>query len=141
MDGVNIWSGTAGLGGALTNPTVLAKKKGNVAQDYPAFFRGRTFADAETAYQASKAAMEDPSFEALEALMAEVIAAKLEQHARLVDAITARGGVAWLERCRHETGARTTGFRRWEGRGRGSAFIRALIAAYETVQAGASERR
>jgi len=125
--GMNIWSGSRGLGGALTNPTWLAKRKGTIQGDYPVTFRGRTFADAEAAYQAFK----PKAFEAREALCAEVIEAKLLQHPRLLEAITARNGVAWLERCRHETGARTEHFQRWEGQGRQSPFIRALILAYE----------
>ncbi len=88
--GINIWSGTPGLGGALTNPTWLAKRKGHVQGNYPVTFRGRTFADAETAYQAFK----PKAFEEREALCAEVIEAKLRQHPRLREAITGRGGVA-----------------------------------------------
>lgn len=128
MRGINICSNTPGLGGALTNPTVLAKRKGNVQQDYSVTMRGRTFPDAEAAFWALG---KDEPFERQERLCAEIVAAKLRQHPRLLRAITAEGGVAWLERCSHYTGAHSPSFQRWEGTGRDSAFLRALIAGYE----------
>ncbi|MGK7944825.1 MAG: ATP-dependent RecD-like DNA helicase, partial [Microcystaceae cyanobacterium] len=37
---INISSRTQGLGGALTNPTELARRQGNISQSYPVSFRG-----------------------------------------------------------------------------------------------------
>ena len=62
--------------------------------------------------------------------MVRIIALKLKQHPELVEGITARGGVAYLERCDHLVGVKGS---RWEGRGKESRFIRCLIAAFETV--------
>ncbi len=52
MQGINISSNMRGLGGGLTNPTVLAKRKGNIAADYPVMFRGTQYPDAEAAFHA-----------------------------------------------------------------------------------------
>ena len=68
--------------------------------------------------------------------MVRVIALKLRQHPALVEGITARGGVAYLERCDHLVGVKGS---RWEGRSRESRFIRCLIAAFETAQSSAME--
>ena len=77
--------------------------------------------------------------------MVQVLQAKLEQHPRLVDAISKRGGTEWLENC---TAVATTGGtpathcltnitnaqdKQWEGKGKESAFIRALTEAYTNV--------
>uniref|UniRef100_A0A0C1NG87 Uncharacterized protein n=1 Tax=Tolypothrix bouteillei VB521301 TaxID=1479485 RepID=A0A0C1NG87_9CYAN len=87
-------------------------------------------------------------------LMVQVLQAKLEQHPRLVDAIAKRcgeapnakrGGTEWLENC---TAVATTletpathcltnitdaQDKQWEGKGKESAFIRALAEAYTKV--------
>ncbi len=127
MRGINLSSHTPGLGGALTNPTALAKRKGNVQHDYSVTLRGRTFSDAEAAFHTL---CTDESFARQEAICAEIVEAKLRQHPRLRTAIAARGGLAWLECCSHFTRARTPGFQRWEGAGRESAFLRAVMAGY-----------
>ena len=55
MKGINIWSGCSiGIGAALTNPTELAFRKGNLKNHYPVEFKGRVFRDAEAAYQNHK---------------------------------------------------------------------------------------
>ena len=55
MEGINIWSGSdIGIGAALTNPTELAFRKGNIKNRYPVTFRGVNFRDAESAYQEYK---------------------------------------------------------------------------------------
>lgn len=60
--GAEISSSAKGLAAALTNPTELAKSKGNLTQSYPVEFRGKTYKDAEAAYQALKstASKEEP---------------------------------------------------------------------------------
>ena len=112
---------------ALTNPTELAKHKGNVPRAYPLVDKtGRVWRDAEAAYKAFKTG-DTPRDERV---MVRIIALKLKQHPALVEGITARGGVAYLERCDHLVGVKGS---RWEGRGRESRFIRCLIAAFETA--------
>lgn len=130
--GVNIYSGSKeakGLAAALTNPTELSHKKGLIENHYPVFVRSQTFPDAETAYQVLKREVRNPDdMRALGVLMEEVIRAKFGQYPRLAQAITKLGGVPWLEASRHIVNGG-----RWEGKGRKSPFIRALIAAYEAV--------
>lgn len=132
-EGINIFSGEKNLGGALTNPTALARRKGSIVNDYPVKFRGKTHIDAESAYHAHS---RDISFDAKQEVCFLVVTAKLLQHPMLVEAITRKGGVAWLETCRHQTWAKTEGMQKWEGFGRESAYIRALIRAYEAVESG-----
>lgn len=110
---------------ALTNPTELARKKGNLTRAYPVTDKtGRRWPDAEAAYKAYKTG-DTPRDERI---MVRIVAAKLEQHPELLAGVRARGGVAFLESCSHLVGVRGS---RWEGRGRESRFIRCLIAAFE----------
>lgn len=127
MKGINIYSGEAGLGAALTNPTELARRKGRLSKPYPVVFQGQKYADVESAYQILKTG----DTVADDALMVNLIAAKLEQHPDLFLQVAEAGGVAFLEQCCHFTGARSTRFRAWEGQGRSSRFIRNLIAGFE----------
>lgn len=127
---MNIFSGEKGLGGALTNPTELAKRKGNIAQSYPVNVEGKHFPDAEAAYHFFKCGDATADDE----MMTCLIALKLKQHPRLFEAIAAQGGVAWLETCSHITYAKTPSAASWEGQGRESRFIRNLIAGFERVQ-------
>ena len=113
---------------ALTNPTELARRKGNLRRSYPVVdTTGKRWADSEAAYKAFKSG-DTPRDERV---MVRIISAKLEQHPELVAGIGARGGVSFLERCDHLVGVRGS---RWEGRGRESRFIRCLIAAFERSQ-------
>lgn len=105
----NIFSGSTdgnGLAAALTNPTTLSRRKGTVKQDYPVYFEGFEYQDAEYAYlhlsRRNASALCDH-----DDLMTRIIVAKLSQHPRLGEAVRQRGGVAWLERCEHFTGARS----------------------------------
>jgi hypothetical protein len=136
-EGVNIYSGSKelnGLAASLTNPTELSYKKGNIKKHYPVEFRGRKYRDAEAAFWKHAKGL---NFEKQLELCTEIITAKLTQYPELVKAIDRQGGKAWLEKCCHFTGARSEVFRRWEGEGRNSAFIRCLIDAYERAkQAG-----
>lgn len=134
MRGINIYSGAGGLGSALTNPTELAFQKGMLKRRYPVVFGGRRWPDVETAYLTLKG--QDSA--ANDRFMAELIAAKLIQHPVLLEAVRARGGVAFLEACSHFTGARTERFQAWEGQGRESRFIRNLIAGFELAEAGSA---
>jgi hypothetical protein len=114
---------------ALTNPTELAKRKGNLKRSYPVVDKnGRRWADSEAAYKAFKIGdtLRD------ERIMERIIAAKLTQHPELAQGIKERGGVAWLYRCSHVVGVRNS---RWEGEGKDSRFIRCLVKAFKEVMA------
>lgn len=131
----NIFSGSTdgnGLAAALTNPTTLSRRKGCVAQHYFVEYAGRTWVDAEEAYLSLARTL---SKKEQDALMVDIIVAKLEQHPRLGEAVRQRGGVAFLEKCEHQTQAKSARFKAWEGYGRESRFIRNLIAAYERWEA------
>lgn len=127
----NIFSGSRdgnGLAAALTNPTCLSKRKGTIQQQYPVFFRGRVWPDAETAYltlSAKGMPVEN------DRLMIDIIEAKLYQHPRLGYTLTKLGGVDFLRKCTHYTYAKSDRFQQWEGYGEESRFIRNLIAAYQ----------
>lgn len=127
MNGANIWSGAKGYIGALTNMTELAFRKGNLRNHYPVTFRGKLFVDAEQAYQVTKRASSFMNDDQLEALMVEVMVAKLHRYPLLKQKIEEYGGVAWLEVCQHSVVANM----HWEGVGRQSRFIRCLIVAFE----------
>ncbi|WP_013334846.1 ribonuclease H [Gloeothece verrucosa] len=140
---------------ALTNPTEAAHYKGNIKAHYPVSFRdnptreaigkdhpdygyykaekyfsakaaGVPFVSAEDGYKYYARSLD--THEQKEALMAEIIAAKLTQYPKLTLEIEKRGGVSYLEQCSHTTSANNS---KWEGIGRDSAFIRALIKGYE----------
>ncbi|MGK7944571.1 MAG: hypothetical protein AB4058_08885, partial [Microcystaceae cyanobacterium] len=124
--------------------TELARRQGNISQSYPVSFRGNPatpafnatgvnypakpagvpFFDAEQAYKHFK---ESVPPDQREALMSEIIMAKLTQHPHLRQAITKNGGVKWLEQCEHTV----IGNIFWEGKGKGSGFVRALMIGYE----------
>lgn len=148
---VNIGSRSSDpLCAAMTNPTVKAKELGKIQGDYPVSFRdnaavpagkygpetyaqdkpaGVPFVSAEQAYQHYKTTV--PLGEPRIQLMAEIIQAKLEQHPKLFAAITQRGGVEWLENCTHYVTSARDNY--WEGKGKESPFIRALIEGYSKV--------
>ena len=123
---MNIYSGSGGLGSALTNPTELARHKGKLDRSYGILFNGRAYPDAETAYQRRKTG----DVESDDNLMAEIIRTKLMQYPELLTEINNRGGLEFLRNCVHFTGARTSRFKSWEGRGEESRFIRNLIEGY-----------
>ena len=125
MEGINIWScSDIGIGAALTNPTELAFRKNKIKNRYSVTFRGVNFRDAESVYQEYKSREMQESIE----IMTEIIVCKLQQHPRLFEEITKRGGVEWLKRCRHIVGVRNS---RWEGYGLESNFILCLVFAYQ----------
>lgn len=144
--GYNIWSGSSegnGLAAALTNPTCISRRKCTIVGDYPVEFAGREWPDAETAYLTLTSSGKTLLAESLEggrgvaerdSLMVRIIVAKLRQHPRLGRTVAKLGGVAFLASCTHYTGARTERFRKWEGAGRESRFVRNLISAFEEWQ-------
>lgn len=132
MQGTNIFSGEKGLGGALTNPTELARRKGSIQEYYPVRFQGKRYPDVETAYHA----LQQSDGAANDRLMVELIAAKFQQHPSLREEVRARGGRGFLEACRHWTQARSASAQSWEGEGLQSRFIRNLVAGYELAESG-----
>lgn len=132
---INIFSGVAGLGGYLTNPTEMARAKGCVPRACRVTFAGKLYPDAEAAYQANKRPKPDEN----DTMMAEVIAAKFRQHPFLVEEVQEKGGAPWLATCSHFTGAKTPGAQSWEGAGLESRFIRNLVRGYELFLAGRTE--
>jgi hypothetical protein len=124
---VEISSNAKGLAAALTNPTELAKKKGNLTASYPVTVRGKEYADAEAAYQALKGtATKDDGPNSTYNLMVEILKAKLEQHPRLVSEIDKAGGESWLSKATHQPTNKNTV---WETGGK-NWFIKALTEAY-----------
>lgn len=132
MQGINIFSGEPGLGGALTNPTVMARRKGRIDIRYPITYHSRSYPDVESAYHVLK--LRDAKSD--DELMANLISQKFLQHPDLMEDVTARGGVEFLEACSHFTNARSERAQTWEGQGLESRFIRNLIAGYEKALAG-----
>lgn len=135
--GINLFSGTRGLGGALTNMTVRAFEKGCLRHHYPVKVGEVEYPDAEAAYQAMKVAGA-PDYN--DRLMADVICLKFKQHPSLMDAVSEFGGVSWLERCSHITKATSEQAQSWEGVGRSSRFIRNLISGYDKALQGAADK-
>lgn len=131
----NIYSGERSARTVLTNPTELAKRKGNLRHSYPVEIDGVVYPDAEEAYQQLKRGLGYfADLSAREDLCMRVIEAKLRQHPQLIHFITHNGGASWLAQCSHFTRARTEAFSEWEGVGYESAFIRALIKAFARVR-------
>ncbi|WP_248277927.1 hypothetical protein [Brasilonema sp. UFV-L1] len=60
--------------------------------------------------------------------MAEILQARFEQHPKLAEAITKRGGSQWLKQCSYLVSSGEKNF--WEGKGLESPYIRALIQGY-----------
>jgi len=122
----NIYSGDP-IRAVFTNPTEIARWKGNLKHSYPITFRGRVYSDAEHAYKAYK-----PQASDLYQLCIEIIVAKFEQYPSLVDTIEANGDEEWIKRCSHHVYGKS---KFWEGDGLESGFIRCLLAAYQIIRA------
>lgn len=127
MERINIYSGTPGIGGALTNRTELSFEKGNIKHHYPITWEGVEYPDVESAYKAHKG---NKTFAQLQSMMVDMIEVKFRTHPKLRDAVTKRGAANWLLECSHCTNARSQVFRRWEGHGYESPFIRCLTVGY-----------
>lgn len=138
--GVEISSTSKGLAAALTNPTELAKSKGNLTQSYPVYFQwlnengeaeDNEFKDVEQAYQELKDSSESKTKPSKEnssnyRLMVDLIEAKLNQYPRLATEITKQGGSAWILSSTHQPTTKNTV---WETGGQ-NWFIEALNDAY-----------
>jgi hypothetical protein len=127
----NIYSGDRERA-VFTNPTVLAKKKGNLVGDYPVHVAGMDFPDAEAAYQKLACAAKHNEKQCYR-ICTKVLEAKLRQYPRILKAIQDSGGADWIRSCSHWVGyeKRTPG--RWEGNGVASGYIRCLLEAYQRV--------
>lgn len=127
---INIYSKSPDwLGASLTNPTTVAeywatKEQSGIKDKFPVFFGGNFWKDAEAAYQNFK--QDFPSGSERDNLMSSIIEAKFNQYPELIKELDKRGGSAWLETCEHRVNG---GF--WEGKGKDSPFISALIKAYK----------
>lgn len=126
--GINIYSGSKGLGAALTNPTCLSFRKGTIVNQYPIRYKGRVYPDAEAAFHAHKV-FGDHAQQA--ELISQLFVCKLQQHRRLFDEIIKRGGVEWLATCSHHSGAKTPEYKYWEGDGLASPFIAAIVKGFK----------
>jgi len=134
VKGIEISSKVEGLGAALTNPTELSKKKGNIENSYPIEYKGITYSDVEEAYQALK----DPSEEFRKPmqkdsnnfkLMVNLIVRKLQRYPQLTDAISSEGGVKFIQASTHNPTKKKS---IWETNG-GNWFLDALSQAYTYV--------
>jgi len=135
--GVEISSNAKGLAAALTNPTELAKYKGNLTQSYPITFRGKTYIDSEAAYQALKStATKDNGPNNTYNLMVDIIKTKLEQYPRLVTEIINQGGSAWILNSTHQP---TRQNNVWETGGK-NWFIKALNDAYIAITSSTTQQ-
>jgi hypothetical protein len=130
-EGVEISSNAKGLAAALTNPTELARRKGNLDRSYTVTFEGKTYPDAETAYQELKSAatMDDGPNNTYN-LMVRIIKAKLEQHPELITQISEQGGSDWILSSTHQPSSKNTV---WETGGK-NWFIKALNEAYTSIE-------
>lgn len=130
---VNIFSGSPGLAGALTNMSERAREKGCIKNAYPVKVGEVVYPDSEAAYQALK----HPGRDAYnDGLMIDLIALKFKQNSILFERVTRNGGAPWLESCSHFTGAQSERFQAWEGQGMGSRFIRNLVYGYLKAKTG-----
>jgi len=132
---VKIDSNQKGLEAALTNPTELAKSKGNLQQSYSIEYEGKQYEDVEKAFQELKDSSESVRKPAKEEsgnykLMVELIKTKLETYPRLVNAITKRGGLDYLNQTLHQPTNKNSV---WETGGQ-DWFKSALIDAYSSVE-------
>jgi len=135
---VEISANSTGLAAALTNPTELAKKRGNLTESYPINYNGKTYVDVEAAYQELKNKSEAQTKPAKEdsgnyKLMVKLLEAKLTQHPRLVRAIINEGGTEFLFNATHQPTYSNTV---WETGGQ-NWFISALIDAYGNLDGNA----
>ena len=130
---INISSGTKGLPGALTNHTVLSKKKGSIESDYPIEFNGTKYDSVESAYQDNKVdeSKTKPAKEDSKnyKLMVELIGAKFANHPRLVSAVTKIGGLKYLDNAVHQPTSKNTV---WETGGQ-DWFMSAMKEAYNNA--------
>lgn len=130
---INIFSGSQGIGGALTNMSERAREKGKIKHSYPVLINDVRYPDSEAAYQALKI---PGNVEYNDGLMIDIISLKFIQNRKLLDLVTRNGGVSWLKKCSHFTNAVSTRFQAWEGQGMDSRFIRDLVFGYNKAITG-----
>lgn len=122
----------------------FAKKLTNIGNDLTVVYKGRTFRNAEHAYQTWKSgefdetAFNSNDFKPKGAkpankqtnyhTMVEIITAKLQQHPELVEGISERGGVDYLNASWHKVNNDSY----WESNGQ-NMFMKALTEAFQTV--------
>lgn len=123
----------------------FAKKLTNPGNDLVVEYKGKTFRNAEHAYQTWKsgefdqAAFESKAFKPVGKkaankatnyqTMVEILTAKLQQHPELIEGINERGGLAYIQQSTHNV----TGDKFWESAGQ-NKFIQALAEAYQLTQ-------
>ena len=131
VTGININTKSSDkLGRELTNPNWGAKN----------------IMDIEAEYKANASKIKAPELSMDEALkydmnlMYKLQMKKFKAHPELVQEITNRGGVKFLEASEHTVGVKDS---RWEGKGTNSNFIKVLIKSYEdslgTTQSSTTE--
>jgi ribonuclease HI len=145
------------LGAVLTSTTVKSKEVGAIVNDYPVSFRdnqempagiygpetytkskpaGQPFLSVEQAFYAYKETV--PLKEPRVQLMAEILQARFEQHPKLMEAVTERGGAEWLKQCSYLVSNKEKNF--WEGKGLQSPYIRALTQGYTKALENSNSR-
>jgi hypothetical protein len=128
-----------------TKGSLFAKQLTNPGNNLQVKYKGRTFRNAEHAYQTYKSgtfdevAFKDTSFKPKGSkpvdqassyqTMVDILTAKLQQHPSLVKGIQDRGGISYLEESTHEVYGTE---RFWETSGQ-NKFIEALTDAYKSV--------
>lgn len=126
----------------------FAKKLTNPGNNLEVVYKGRTFRNAEHAYQTWKSGEFDEVAYNSDAFkprsskpvnkqtnyqtMVEIITAKLQQHPDLVQGITERGGEAYLQASTHDV----IGDKYWETKTGQNKFIEALTDAYKAIISG-----
>ena len=129
----------------------FAKKLTNPGNTLSVEYKGKTFRNAEHAYQTWKsgtfddAAYKSTSFKPTGTktadrttnyqTMVDIITAKLQQHPELVQGINERGGLDYIQESVHNV----TGDAYWESSGQ-NKFIEALSQAYLSIQSQSDEQ-
>ena len=127
--------------------SAFARLLTNIGNNLTVEYKGRTFRNAEHAYQTWKSgefdevAYKSTAFKPVGTkkvntstnyqTMVEIITAKLQQHPELIEGITQRGGLAYLAQSTHTV----IGDKYWESSGQ-NKFIEALIDAYDSIITG-----
>ena len=119
IQGINIYTkSTDKLGRELTNPNWGAKHIMDIEAEYKANASKK---------KASNLSKEERLKYDID-LMYKLQMKKFKAHPELVQAITDRGGIPFLEASEHTVGVKGS---RWEGKGTNSEFIKVLIKSYQ----------
>lgn len=136
VKGINISSYESGLGGKLTN---FAKIPGGTpATQVITDSKGVEYKTAEDAYQAKKKELPNLSDANVLKLMTAIITAKLEQNPILIDEISDKGGIEFLNESTHNLikDGKEIKTDRWTGKD--GLFMQALRSSYKKLR---GERR